>query len=334
MRIRLAIPDRHVTPEALEAALEATTLANEQAITKGEVPLITDAIQRGLKWKPEPFMDGEHFDLSHQVAQRGWGDCDDLAPWLAGELRASGEDPEARPRVYQSGPNRWHVVVQTGDGEILDPSVWAGMRRHKKSGAEYQGVSGATASPMARNGAGALAVVPHQGQWWARCDLPWPDATGHIASHARDLVPERALIRAIEGAVACGDEIDSPLCDRAITCGELLLAHPEELAEIEGEVGSLFGGLGKMLKGVTKIATPFASLIPGGSLATSALSALTSGGGKKKGGAPAPPPPGAIMHPGGSVSVPLEKKKPKGHDQHMFLSYYPGGAAGPVVMRF
>jgi hypothetical protein len=317
MRIRLAIPDRLVTPEALEAALEATTLANEQAIAAGEVPTLSHALSRGLKWKPEPFTDGEHFDLAHQVASRNWGDCDDLAPWLASELRASGDDPGARPRVYQSGPNRWHVVVQTSDGKILDPSRWAGM---KKDGGP--GVSGTVARPMARSGQGALVVSPSPDgrQWWARCDLPWNDADGHIASHARCSTPERALIRAIDGAVACGDEIDSPLCDRAIAAGELLLAHP-------GEVGSIFSSLGKIAKGAFKAVAPIASsIIPGGGLATTALSALTKGGGGKK-------PPGAIQHPSGVVSVPLEKKSP-GHGQHMMISYHPAGNPGPVVMRF
>ena len=80
MRIRLAIPDRLVTPQVLEAALEATTLANQNAIAAGEAPSLTDAIRGGLRWRPEPFMDGEHFDLAATAHRRGWGDCDDLAP--------------------------------------------------------------------------------------------------------------------------------------------------------------------------------------------------------------------------------------------------------------
>jgi len=315
MRIRLAIPDHLVTPEALEAALEATTLANEQAITNGEVPSLSHAISRGVKWKPEPYLDGEHFDLAHQVAARKWGDCDDLAPWLAGELRASGDDEGARPRVYQSGPNRWHVVVQTSDGRILDPSKWAGMKSRDDRGA----VSGVTARPMTRNGTGAIAVVPHQGQWFARCDLPWSDADGHLASHARCSTPERALHRAIEGAVACDEALGCPeMADRAIAAGNLLLSDPDT-------VGSIFSSLGKIVKGALPMA---ASLIPGGGLATTALSALTKGGGKGK--APA----GTIQHPSGAVSVPLEKKKPRSGGQHMMLTYHPAGYPGPVVMRF
>lgn len=315
MRIRLAIPDRLVTPEALEAALEATTLANAEAIARGEVPALTDAISHGVKWQPEPFLDGEHFDLSHQVAARGWGDCDDLAPWLAGELRASGDDEGARPRVYQTGKDRWHVVVETSDGEILDPSVWAGMRKRSSRGAS--GVSGQVAKPMARRHGGALAVVPHDGAWWARCDLPWPDGSGHIAGHARARTPELALEQAIRGAVSCGNQIDSPLTDRAMACGELLLSDA-------AEIGSIFSALGKVVKSAVPIASSF---IPGGGLAATALSALTRG--KKRRTAPQ----GSIQHPSGAISVPLEDERPD-HGQHMFLSYHPVHAPGPVVMRF
>src|SRR5436189_1658562 len=255
MRIRLAIPDRLVTPEALEAALEATSLANEQAIIRGEVPPLTEAIRKGVRWKPEPFLDGEHFDLAHQVTARKWGDCDDLAPWLTGELRATGEDPGAVSRVYKSGPDRWHVVTQTSDGRILDPSKWAGMGE-KKSGPSVNGVHAVTARPFARMGEGALCCVPHQGQYWSRVDLPFPDAAGHIASHSRARTPEQALYRAISGAIACGEEIDSDLCDRARILGGMLLG---DLSEIDGdsEIGSFFGNL------IKKAASFGAGFIPG-----------------------------------------------------------------------
>jgi hypothetical protein len=312
VRIRLAIPDHLVTPAALEAALEATALANEQAIVRGEVPGIQDAIRRGVRWRPEPYLDGEHFDLAGVVARRGWGDCDDLAPWLAGELRASGEDPDAVPRVYKSGPKRWHVVVQTGSGEILDPSKWAGMG--KKSSPDSHGVSGQVARPFARSDGGAMCVVPHHGKWWARCDVPWPDATGHLASHAQARSPDAALDKAIHGAVCCGDMIDSPMVDRARLAGALMLGHAES------EMGSLFGSLAKMA----------ASAVPGGSAALQAASMakkLAKGGGAKH-------PPGGQTHPSGAVSVPLEQQKPDGHSQHMMLYYHPERAPGPVIMRF
>jgi hypothetical protein len=293
-----------VTPEALEAALEATALANEQAVARGEVPHAEEAISRGIKWKPEPFSDGEHFDLADQVLGRGWGDCDDLAPWLAGSMRATGEDPGAIPRVYQSGPGRWHVVVQTSDGQILDPSKWAGMGRRKSQvsgeGCMY-GVCGKVAKPFAHIGRGALAVygpdLSPDGRYWARCDVPFEDT--HLASHARSRDPETAIARAIAGAIDCGEVIGADV-ENAYDVESLLLGDTDELVSV-GFLPAL------------------AALAPAGiSLAKGLLS-------KKRRAAP-----GGQAHPGGGVSVPVKKKA----DQHMMLYYHPTGSPGPVIMRY
>lgn len=358
MRIRLAIPDRLVTPEALEAALEATSLANEQAIIRGEVPDIEEAIAKGVKWKPEPFSDGEHFDMAHLVNSRRWGDCDDLSPYLTASMRASGEDPGARSRVYESGPNRWHVVTETSDGRILDPSRWAGMGK-KKSGPSVNGVSCVTARPFARMGEGALCCVPHKGHYWSRVDLPFPGAAGHIASHARARTPEESLHRAIAGAIACGEEIESELCDRARLMGAMLLGD----ARYDPEVGSFFG---KLLK---KAASFGAGFIPGvgpiaSKLVDTGLSAAEKAMKKKKGGgggAPATavralthgggkelPTTDTITHePTGAVSVPIHTPgiAPPPSDaspptaaappsKPAMLYYHPANSIGPVVMRF
>jgi hypothetical protein len=364
MRIRLAIPDRLVTPEALEAALEATSLANEQAILRGEVPPLTEAISAGVRWKPEPYLDGEHFDLSHVVAARKWGDCDDLAPWLTGELRATGQDPGARSRVYKTGPDRWHVVTETSDGEILDPSKWAGMGR-KKSSPTASGIIGVIDRPFARLGEGALCTVPHAGKYWSRVDLPFPGGVaGHVASHARSSTPEASLYRAMAGALACGDEIDSELCERARILGAMLLSNTDldELNGDEGDVGSFFG---KLLKKVVPFAAGF---IPGvGPIASSAskaaMSALSSATKHKPktalsalshGGGSASPTSDTIKHaPTGAVSVPIETPTfaaPSGgaaapsdtaaaapaapSGGPAMLYYHPSNSIGPVVMRF
>ena len=344
MRIRLSIPDRLVTPEALEAALEATSLANEQAIIRGEVPPLTEAIRKGVRWKPEPFTDGEHFDLAHQVTARKWGDCDDLAPWLTGELRASGEDPGAVSRVYKTGPDRWHVVTQTSDGKILDPSKWAGMG--KKSAPSVSGVHAVTAHPFARMGEGALCCVPHKGHYWSRVDLPFPGAAGHIASHSRARTPEESLYRAISGAIACGEEIDSDLCDRARVMGVMLLQDLEGI-DGESEIGSMFG---KLLKKAASFGTSF---IPGvgpiaSKLVDAGLNVADKALRKKKGGrSPEPqtlvralskgrgeaqPTPDTVRHaPTGAVSVPIATAP---NTQPAMLYYHPAGSIGPVVMRF
>ena len=352
MRIRLAIPERLVTPEVLEAALEATSLANEQAIVRGEVPPITEAIKKGVRWKPEPFTDGEHFDLAHQVTARKWGDCDDLAPWLTGELRATGADPGAVSRVYKTGPERWHVVTQTSDGEILDPSKWAGMG--KKSAPSVSGVHCVTARPFARLGEGALCCVPHNGSYWSRVDLPFPgQVAGHIASHARAHSPEESLFKAIAGAIACGEEIDSDLCERARQVGFMLMGdlnHPDTI----GEVGFNFG---KLLKKGLSFGSQF---IPGvGPVASKAIDmglnmadkALRKKPGQKPvsrpaapppatlvraltkgGGAPAPTPDSTTHAPSGAVSVPIAT--PAAPAASPAMLYYQPAGQGPVVMRF
>lgn len=64
------------------------------------------------------------------VLMRGWGDCDDLACWLAAELRYTGRDPGAKVYVRKSRsgvPGRFHAVVKTSNGTILDPSLKLGM---------------------------------------------------------------------------------------------------------------------------------------------------------------------------------------------------------------
>ena len=81
---------------------------------------------------------------------------------------------------------------------------------------------------------------------------------------------------------------------------------------------------------LAQAASPFAAMIPGGGLATTALSALTHGGGRQNGASA----PGAIVHPSGGVSIPIEREPPENHDQHMFITYHPAGQVGPVVMRF
>lgn len=358
MRIRLAIPDHLVTPAALEAALEATGLANAEAIRRGEIPHVEDAIRAGVKWKPEPFLDGEHFDLGHQVVQRGWGDCDDLAPWLTGSLRATGEDENARTRILKTGKNRWHAVTELSDGQIVDPSRWAGMG--KKSARTADGVVGMIASPFAHPGSGAMCVMPKHGQWWSRCDVPFGDV--HLASHARGRTPDEALERAVSGAIVCGEQVECESLDRVRDIARVLLSDREELLSDDGQVGSLFGSILKvanpmsLLNPLTKkvglpnldpvsalrgpAGTAAANMIAPGfggrmhDMGDSALTALTHGHGRSAA-------PGAIRDPrSGAVSVPLERHAYGDHDSfdpqgssHAMIFYHPIGSPGPVVVR-
>jgi hypothetical protein len=235
VRVKVAVPDELLDASTIDSLLEATTRAGTRQILSGRAPDIRVALERGLKWKPEPFADGEHFDLPAVVAARGWGDCDDLGPWYAASLRASGEDPRARARAVRSGPNRWHAVTQTGDGAIYDPSRAAGMGRGRArvSGADVVGVHGRAAPVMAQSGDAAIALKRGNGQWWSRCDLPWGE--GHLASISPGREPERALFNAVQGALSCADG-----------CSREHAKYARELAEgmlsPAGKQGAMFSG--------------------------------------------------------------------------------------------
>jgi len=212
VRIRLALPDDIVGPDTIAAALEAATVANEALARRGSLPDLDRAIRDGhVRWKPEPFTDGEHFDLAPEVLRRGWGDCDDLAAWLAAQMRHEGED--ARAVAIKSGPTRYHAVVEREDGQILDPSRWAGMGQKQP-----KGVSGAVYSQLSRPEQNTLALMPHHGGWGARADLAL-DGHDQLASAAFDYNPKRALERAVSGLVACcegleiGEDVGSFLSD-------------------------------------------------------------------------------------------------------------------------
>jgi hypothetical protein len=83
----------------------------------------------GVRYRHEPD-DGtpEEFAAIPQVLRRGWGDCDDLAPWRVAELREAGE--AARIRITWRRPRGrrlYHVLVRRADGRIEDPSKLLGM---------------------------------------------------------------------------------------------------------------------------------------------------------------------------------------------------------------
>lgn len=194
MRIRLAVPDAAVKPDVLNAALEAVTRTNEHLLAEQAVPLADDAIDAGVKWRPEPPGD-EHFDHADTIIRRGHGDCDDLAPYKAASLRITGEDPDARAIVIRSGPTRWHAVVERSDGSIDDPSADAGMY-------DYH----APVQPKLRgmNGRAHIASKQVSGVWCARCDVPWRGSNHALSGHAMARTQARAVADAVEGAMVTG----------------------------------------------------------------------------------------------------------------------------------
>lgn len=244
MRIRLAVPDElddQDRKEALDAALEAVTIANKGLYRKGVMPRISGLIKSGqVKWKPEPPGD-EHFDLATTVIQRGWGDCDDLAPAWAGQLRASGTDPQARAFVRRSGPTRWHALVRRGDGTIEDPSRHAGMG-HSVSG-EGDGAAPSLCRPMSADPRLCLAICPTQDPrhgriWFARCDAPDASEPWTWSGKSSHSSPAKAIVSAIKGLRSvAGDDIDEEDDFRLQTLNDLVLgADPAEVIEALDEL--------------------------------------------------------------------------------------------------
>lgn len=219
MRINVAIPEANVKKPVLDAALEAVTRLNEELIKSGVSPTFKEQLQGpGVQWKPEP-PGAEHFDHAGIVARRGWGDCDDLAPWHAASLRVKGTDPGAKAIVVKSGPQRWHAIVQRSNGKFEDPSEAAGM-----GSGNGMGISGGIALPMMQGPneiSGAyivrpqLALRPVDHGWEARTDIPWhwradlqaKPSKGEIAMTAlhQHPVANTAIVGALMGAVQLAD---------------------------------------------------------------------------------------------------------------------------------
>lgn len=316
MRLKIAVPEAHVTKPVLDAALESVTRLNEQMLEQGQIPTFERALRsHGIRWRPEPPGD-EHFDSADRVVGRRWGDCDDLAPHHAASLRHTGEDPGATAEVYRSGPSRWHAIVRRSDGSIDDPSLRAGMRAGVPAG--VFGVAGAVLPLMVaprHDVSGAyllrpqIALRPHFGAVQARADIPWhwekrmldgPVTSEQIAMTALHTAPvaHTALTGAIQDAIdiaaVCGagdDEHIDRLCALADACegatyDELVHVYGEDHAEAAAAVvGSLFG---KVMRGAGRLAKGAVKFVPG--VGPAAHAAIDYGGkafkGKKRRPAP------------------------------------------------
>lgn len=208
MDVRIGIPDENIRAPVLNAGLEAVTRLNEELLSEGKVPTFDEGIQQGVKWKPEP-PGAERFDHAGTVSKRGWGDCDDLAPWHAATLRATGEDPEARAIVYKSGPHMWHAVTERGDGSIEDPSQTAGMNVRRGSRAE--GIRPAAVSLMTPPAAVVggvprphVAIGKDSGAWVGRADIPIGKGRYAFSVTHRAPSPSKALGGAMQGCAIVG----------------------------------------------------------------------------------------------------------------------------------
>lgn len=105
--------------------LESLVNANQFYLRHHNVPLL---YQAGVRYKPEPRGTHEEFASIPVVLERGWGDCDDLAPWRVAELREAGEKAKIRITWKRNRNGKlFHVQVRRGDGRIEDPSAILGM---------------------------------------------------------------------------------------------------------------------------------------------------------------------------------------------------------------
>jgi hypothetical protein len=246
MRIRLGVPDELDDKDrksALDAALESVTRTVSSLVRNGHAPPAAGQIKAGrVKWHPEPPGD-EHFDLPSTIMGRGWGDCDDLAPWHAGSLRAAGIDPGARAIVKKSGPQRWHAVVRRSDGTIEDPSLHAGMGKGVNGDAGVIGGYGAIAPPMSADGRLCLAICPsrdpaHPNIWFARCDVPdqlepWDWSSTSASNH-----PKKAVLKAIRGMrqVAGADMAEEDEARLGAFHDLIMGCHPQEVGDALQEI--------------------------------------------------------------------------------------------------
>lgn len=124
---------------AIKPILEALVMADQLYIRTHRVPPIYES---GVRYQEEPVNQAnlpgsggtyriEEFAAIPAIMERGWGDCDDLAPWRCAELREHGEPAKIRiqwKKNPETGQKLYHIVVRRADGRIEDPSLLLGMK--------------------------------------------------------------------------------------------------------------------------------------------------------------------------------------------------------------
>lgn len=113
---------------AIKAILEAQTQINVLYLKMFDVPPLYES---GVRYRQEPKNTIEEFATIPVIYERLWGDCDDLAPARAAELRLEGNHAQVRivwKKNRKNGHRMYHIVVRHQDGRIEDPSKILGMR--------------------------------------------------------------------------------------------------------------------------------------------------------------------------------------------------------------
>ena len=99
-----------------------------------------EGILRARPWLPRIYSSGVRYDHrdphdpwcdAQAVIENGFGDCDDLAPWRAAELRVRHGIAARVVFTIEQGPvaDRWHFIVEHPGGRLEDPSRALGMEQ-------------------------------------------------------------------------------------------------------------------------------------------------------------------------------------------------------------
>lgn len=124
MTAGIPMDDPRLVRHMLEGLVAANVALLHRAQLRGRpLPPLYRAGVRYMREAPG----SESWDTIDRVMRRGYGDCEDLAAARVAELRHTGEDPNARPWIVQTGRRTLHAVVKRGDGRIEDPSKRLGM---------------------------------------------------------------------------------------------------------------------------------------------------------------------------------------------------------------
>jgi hypothetical protein len=167
----MAVANLHIPVNAgsYAAAIEGLTRVNER-ILRAKGARIPPLYSAGVVYRRE---DRDTWKPIVKVIRERGGDCEDLSAWRVAELRVSGEDPNARVHVYQSGPRRYHAVVARGDGRIEDPSKRLGMLKQNRIERAQK------MREFVRNNVRAKPIDGKPGAWVGVGEDPMPD-TRHI----------------------------------------------------------------------------------------------------------------------------------------------------------
>lgn len=123
---------------AIRPILEACVLADMLYLSLHKN--VKGLYESGVRYEEEPHwsFEGEpveEFATIPIIIDRGWGDCDDLAPWRVAELRYAAREA-AKIRIQwqrptlpngKKGRKYFHIVVRRANGAIEDPSAKLGM---------------------------------------------------------------------------------------------------------------------------------------------------------------------------------------------------------------